>query len=171
MNLQFYLEKLRSSDSFKNFIKINPDAFLCSGFFVIDKQSGGRDSNSQQHFDFFLPKENKIMSFQLETNQIVQIEPINDKIPEKILLDYDFDFKDIEKMISEKIEKKGVKNKIQKILLSLQRVNKKDFLVGTIFISMLGMIKISIDISEKKIVDFEEKSFFDMFSILKKKKD
>ena len=39
--------------------------------------------------------------------------------------------------------------------------NRKDFLIGTVFISGLGMIKINIDISEMKIIVFETKSFFD----------
>ena len=39
MNLQFYLEKLKESDEFRNFCKSNPDCFLTSGFFVIDKIS------------------------------------------------------------------------------------------------------------------------------------
>ena len=46
----------------------------------------------------------------------------------------------------------------------------KDFLVGTIFISALGMIKIHIDISKREITHFEKKSFFNMIKVIKKKK-
>jgi len=62
--------------------------------------------------------------------------------------------------------------KIQKILLSLQKIDKKDFLIGTVFISGLGMIKVKIDLDLEhrsvypnvqnfgaKIVEFEKKSF------------
>jgi len=38
MNMQFYVEKLSHSEEFKEFMKKNPDAYLCSGFFVIDKE-------------------------------------------------------------------------------------------------------------------------------------
>ena len=38
MNLQLYLEKLKSSGVFKEFMKENPKAYLCSGFFTIDKE-------------------------------------------------------------------------------------------------------------------------------------
>jgi len=166
MNLRFYLEKLYASKEFEQFKKENPEAFLCSGFFIIDKQ--GQDN--KQHFDFYLPSERKMFSLQLEERiKIVPIELLNDKIPEKILLNYDFDFKDIEKMIIDEMERQNIKNKIQKILLSLQNLDGKDFLVGTVFISALGLLKINIDISQKKITKFEKTSFFDMVKIVKKK--
>jgi len=166
MNLQFYLEKLNSSNNFKKFMKENPGAFLCSGFFVIDKQ--GKDN--KQHFDFFVPKNKKIYSFELENNmQLVPIEGRNGTIPAKISINCDFDFDEIENLISQEKEKHNIKNKIQKILLSLQKVNGKDFLIGTIFISGLGLLKVNIDISENKIIDFEKKSFFDIMNVFKKK--
>ena len=57
---------------------------------------------------------------------------------------------------------------MQKIILSLQRVNEENFLVGTVFISMLGMIKIKINAAKKIIVDFEKKSMFDILKVSKK---
>ena len=194
MNLQFLLKKLYDSENFKKFIKANLGAFLCSGFFVIDKT--GKETN-KQHFDFYVPsindKENfdvnssgksrvsdnegdklkrkgEMFTFKMESDvEKVPVEMFEEKIPEKILINYDFDFEYMEKMIVDEMEKQGIKAKIQKILLSLQKLDGRDFLVGTIFISALGMIKIHIDISERKIILFEKKSFFDMINVLKKK--
>lgn len=167
MNLQFYLEKLYDSEIFKKFIKENPDAFLCSGFFVIDKT--GKETN-KQHFDYYLPGIKKMFSFKMESGtEKVPVEMFEEKVPEKISINYDFDFEDIEKIIVDEMEKQGIKAKIQKILLSLQKLDGKDFLIGTVFVSALGMIKVHIDISERKIILFEKKSFFDMINVLKKK--
>ncbi len=168
MNSQFLLEKLKDSEIFKKFMKENPSAFLCSGFFVIDKT--GKEGN-KQHFDYYVPSIKKMFSFQLEDNvRLVPIEVFNENVFEEISLDYDFDFQDIEKKIIREIEEKGIKTEIQKILLSLQKLKGKDFLVGTVFISALGMIKINVSLPDKKIVKFEKKSFFDMLKIIKKKK-
>lgn len=168
MNLQFYLERLRSSDEFKKFMKENPKSYLCGGFFVIDKE--GKDN--KQHFDFYIPSSKdgkKVFSFQLEEkNRIVPVELIKEAIPEKITLKNDFDFDDIEKMIAEKMKKENITNEIQKILLSLQNVKKKNFLVGTVFVSNLGLIKINIGLDDMKIIDFEKKSFFDMMKVVRK---
>jgi len=165
MNLQFYLEKLHASENFQNFIKKNPNAFLCSGFFVIDKVG----NDNKQHFDFFIPCEKKIFSFQLEEG--IKLTPIdmleNAPIPEKLSLDYDFDFREIEKIIDYEKQKYGVKDKIQKMLFSLQSKDGKDFLIGTIFVSALGMLKINIDMSIKKVILFEKKSFFDILKRVK----
>ncbi|RLG15446.1 hypothetical protein DRN69_02990 [Candidatus Pacearchaeota archaeon] len=165
MNLQFYLEKLHASENFQNFIKKNPNAFLCSGFFVIDKVG----NDNKQHFDFFIPSEKKIFSFQLEEG--IKLTPIdmleNAPIPEKLSLNYDFDFREIEKIINYEKQKYGVKDKIQKMLFSLQSKDGKDFLIGTIFVSALGMLKINIDMSIKKVILFEKKSFFDILKRVK----
>ena len=166
MNIQFYIEKLKNSDIFKKFMKENPDAFLCSGFFIIDKQ--GEDN--KQHFDYYIPQIKKMFSFQLEEEiKLIPIEMLDNKIPKRISINYDFDFEDIEKLIFEEIGRQGIKNKIQKILLSLQNSEGKDFLVGTVFVSTLGMLKINIDLQNMEITDFEKKSFFDIMKISKKK--
>jgi hypothetical protein len=167
MNFQFYLEKLKDSQEFKNFEKENNDLVFSSGFFVVDKQ--GQDN--KQHFDFFVPGKNKLFSFQLENNiKRVPVEFGESKF-EKIPYDLDFDFNDIENLIIEEMQKQGIKNKIQKFLFSLQNKDGKSFLIGTIFISGLGLVKISIDLKEMKILDFKKKSFFDMLKITSKKKE
>ncbi len=212
MNFQFYLEKLENSDVFKNFKKQNPDAYLCSGFFVIDKQAG---KNNQQHLDFFIPEADtttslptttpqppslKLPSQSSENNNVkskemqatkeqekseddrkgkmfsfqfgdkIELVPIESfyEVPEK-LVGCDFDFGKVEKIIEGKIKEENINKQIQKILLSLQCKKGKCFLVGTVFVSSLGLIKINIDLESMKVVDFEKKSFFDMINIFKKK--
>ncbi len=80
-----------------------------------------------------------------------------------------FDFDEIEKIISREMEFKKINNKIQKMIFSLQNIEGKDSLLGTIFVSGFGMVKANIDLKEKKITDFEKKSFFDMLNIMRKK--
>ena len=165
MNLQFYLEKLTSSDIFKEFIKENPTAFLSSGFFVIDKYT----NNNQTHFDFYIPEKNEMFSFKMEDKiEKIPVEIIP-QIPEKIPEDIDFRFEEIETLLGKRIIDDHVSNKLQRILLSLQRKNGKDFLIGSIFVSAMAMIKIEIDLAEMKITSFEKKSFFDMIKIVKNK--
>lgn len=164
MNLQFYLEKLHSSDVFKKFMKENPEAYLCSGFFTMDKE--GKDN--KRHFDFYIPKTKKMFSFKLEDGvEMMPIDIVLGKIPEKLDIGFDFEFEEIEKMLEDKMKEENINSKMQKIILSLQDLKGKPFLVGTIFISMLGLLKIQIDISDMKIVEFEKKSLFDMMKRVK----
>lgn len=166
MNVQFYEEKLRFSDEFKKFMKENPSSYLCSIFLSIDKEKDG----NQIHFDFFSPETKKMTSFQLNGEiKKIPMEIYDEKIPEEIKLDFDIDFWETERMIAYKMEQDGIKNKMQKIVLSLQKVNGDDFLIGTAFISMLGMIKIRINARKKEILEFEKKSMFDILKVVKKK--
>jgi hypothetical protein len=168
MNFQFYVEKLKESKDFKDFIKKEKDAFLCSCFFMIDKE-GGED---KQHFDYYLPKDKQVFSFQIEKNcEKVPVEMIGTNVPEKVSFDLDFDFKEIERLVESRMFDDKINNKIQKFLFSLQSLKGKEFLVGTVFISNMGILKVSIDLKDKKITDFEKKSFFDMVKFVGKNKD
>ena len=160
MNLQFYLEKLETSGEFKKFQKDNPDAFLGSAFFVIDFE--GKDE--KQHLDFFDANKKEMWSFQMEESM--------KKVPIEVLEGFEnmaklnaesvLDFNEIEKMILFEMKKKEIKSKLQKIIMVLQNINKKDIWVCTCFVSGLGMLKINIDDADKKILSFEKKSFFQL---------
>jgi peroxiredoxin family protein len=164
MNFQFYLEKLQNSPEFKEFVGDNPEAYGCSGFFTLDKEG----SDNQRHIDFYLPLEKKIFSFKLQEEGIekVPMETISEKIPESISFEnVDFNFENIEEIILKKMEEQKIKNNLQKIMISLQNFGGKKILVCTVFISMLGILKVHIGLEgekEGKISLFEKKSFFDI---------
>jgi len=164
MNSQFLLEKLKNSEEYKTFKKENEDAYLCSGFFVFDMEN---PESSQYHFDFFVPSSKKTFSFELEKG--VKLVPLEryEQVLEKVLL-VDFDFDEIEKIISREMEFKKINNKIQKMIFSLQNVKGKDVLLGTIFVSGFGMVKVNIDLKDKIVTDFEKKSFWDMLNVMRK---
>lgn len=166
MNFQFYFEKLTGSKEFHQFKDENKDAFLCSGFFTIDKK--GKDN--QQNLDYFVPSLNKMFSFKINENiELIPVEDYGTEFkPEKIPDNLDFDFEYIEKLIEGEMFEKKIKNKIEKSLFSLQAKDKKSYLLGTVFISGLGLIKVKIDLDKKKITDFEKSSFFDMIKVIKK---
>lgn len=163
MNLQFYFEKLKDSSSYREFIEKNKDAYIGSCFLVIDIENS---SLNKQHFDYYLPKEKKIFSFQCEQAcNLVPVERVDEKIPEKLNLDFDIDFQKVEEMIVSKMDQEGIKNKIEKMLFSLQSNEGVVSLIGTVFISGLGLIKVLLDVKSMKLIEFEKKSFFNMLKV------
>ena len=165
MKRQFYLEKLFESEEFKKFKSENQDAYLCSGFFSIDKK--GKDN--QQHLDFYVPSTKKMFSFRLENEiALVPLESYDERIPEKLDQNLDFDFNEIENMIVSRMKQENVKKEIQKMLFTRQNMEGKNFFICTIFISGMGILKVTIDLDEKQITDFGKKSFFDFMKIVKK---
>ncbi len=166
MDLRFYLEKLHSSDEYQDFMLENPDAYLCSGFFVMDFEK----ANHQRHLDFYAPALKKVFSFKMENGiERVPIDTFDETAPRKLSVDYDFNLDEIESLIRERMEQEKVRSRIQKVLLSLQNFENKDLLTATVFVSGLGMLKINLDPVSKKILDFDRKSFFDMLKIVRKK--
>ena len=166
MNFQFYFEKMTKSKEFVKFVKENKDAFLCSGFFAIDKK--GQDN--KQNIDYYVPSLDKMYSFKL--NDKVELIPVEDYgkgfKPEKISDNIDFDFNQIEEMIEDRMQQENIKNRVEKLLLSIQAKEKRTYILGTIFISNLALLKVKIDIDDMKIIDFQKMSFFDMMKVVKK---
>ncbi len=169
MNLQFYFERLHASDAFKEFIKENPKEYLCSGFFTIDKESRTPEGTDEKHFDFYIPdkKEMFILKIVPEGVERLPVEMAAPGVPEKISNAIDFDFKEVEKLILDEMEKQKVKNKLQKIMISLQKFEGKEALICTVFVSMLGLLKVYIDPKTKKVIHFEKKSLFDIVKRVK----
>lgn len=167
MNLQFYVEKLKHSEKYKKFIEENKDAFFASGFFVVDFQG----SDNKQHFDFYIPSKNEMFSFKLEDGcKKIPVEIVDNIDFKPVPLDMDFEFDKIKEKIENELVVRKIKTQIQKMLLSLQRKGDKDYLLGTIFVSNFGLLKVTIDLADMKVTDFEKKSFFDMLQISKKEK-
>jgi hypothetical protein len=165
MNFQFYVEKLKNSPQFKEFIQKNKDAFPASGFFIMEF-SNSKHPDNKQHFDYYIPSKNKMFSFKLEDNcAMVPVEIVDNTAFKPISLEHDFNFNEIVNIVSREMESKNIKSKVQKILLSLQNKNSKDYLVGTVFISNFGLLKINIDLKDMSVIHFEKKSFFDMLKI------
>ncbi len=166
MNSQFLLEKLYSPDEFKKFIKENPDAYLCSGFFDIDAEKG---LDNKYHFDFYVPSSKKTFSFEMENEiKMVPLERDYETILDKVLMKKHFDFDKLKEKILIEMELKKINSRIQKMIFSLQNKEGKDILIGTIFLSGLGLLKVDIDINSNQITEFEKKSLFDMMKIIKK---
>lgn len=166
MRLSEYFRELQKSENFKQFVIKNPGTFFCSAFFVIDKEK----NDNKQHLDFYVPSQEKIFSFQMENSiKMSTIELLDKKIPEKIQVKSDIDFGKVEDGILDEMERKKISSKIQKLIFSLQKVEGRNFLIGTIFLSMFGLLKVIIDADTGKMTDFEKKSVFDMVNIFKKR--
>src|SRR3989344_4513082 len=87
MNFQILFEKLESSNEYADFMKENPEAYLTSGFFVLDIENKGTAKEVNQYtLDFFSLTKNpdelgKWWSFQFQ-KEGVKLTPLN-KIEDK----------------------------------------------------------------------------------------
>lgn len=164
MNLQFYEEKLNDSEIFGEFKRENPKSYLCSAFVIIDKEG----KNNKVHLDYAADG-GKIFSFQMEDEvKKVPLESTGEQTPENLTLDYDVNFGEIEELIAEKMKSENAGTKIQKIIFSIQKFKGNDVIAGTVFIPVMGMIRIRIEMPSKNITEFEKKSLMDIIKVMKK---
>ena len=148
-------------------MKENKDAYFCSGLFTIDKEK----NENEVHFDFYVPSSKKMFSFSLNGEiELKELKIYDERIPEEIHTDFDIDLEDFIKTITKKMENEGVKNSTKKFLFSFQVLEGKAFLLATIFLSNLGLLKVNISIPKGEIVSFEKKSLGDIFKVFKKNK-
>lgn len=165
MEIGTYYDKLLKSKEYKDFIKKNEKAYLCSCFFMLDKEN----NTSEIHFDFFISSDNKMFSFKINSEiNLMPLEVFDKNIPEKLILDKKIELDDFEKLIIERMEKEDIKETPKKFLYSFQSAKGKNLLLATIFLSKMAILKVSFDFSTKKIIDFDKKSFFDIISFVKK---
>lgn len=171
MKFQFYYEKLLDSTEYQNFKREHPGAYPCSGFFVIDRESDGK--NDVVSFDFWLPQYKKMYSFKVNNHPIefINVENFDTRDYEELGMNYTFDLHEVEAEIMRRVEAENIKGKVQKLLFSLQKLNGIDYLVITVFMNNMTMLKVTYDIAEEEIDTFEKKSFLDMLKITSKKKD
>lgn len=152
MKFQEILKKLQDSKEFADFKKENADSYLCTGFFILDFESG----SETKQLDFFVPKKKKIATFVLNDSVKLKIE---DAIKEK--------FDEIDPKI--KIElptavekaKKECKNKINKIIAILQVLEGKQVWNFTCMLEGFGMMLLHIDSQSGEVTKKEKRGLFD----------
>ena len=164
MNFQFYVEKLGEMDKYKEFMKAEPTAVPCSGFFIIDYEG----NDNQQHIDFYIKDKNKMISFKLESGELVPLEYMGNTVPPEIDFELDLDFDAVRELIEKRMVEEKAAKSMKKVIFSLQRKDKKHFLLGTVFFGVFGLVKTNVCVEEMKIINFEKMNLMDLIKVKKK---
>lgn len=161
------LEKIESSNEFKQFKKQHPDAYFSVGFFVLDYEQ----NSNQQQLDYSL-KNGKVFTFYLnDANKITfkeaeiikgkeqKIPPLNPNI--KVEVD------ELKEMIEKEMEKQDIQNRINKIIAILQNHENKQIWNLTCMLEGMNLLQVHIDCMTKDIIKFEKRSLFDFIKKIK----
>jgi len=109
MKIKDLLKELKERDTYAEFIKENPDAFFCSGMFIL----GDAD---KVDLNFFIPSQNKISSFSMPFGSLINHqEEIKDQEEIKNL-NLKVDLDNLREFVEEKTERKA-----DKIIAVLQK--------------------------------------------------
>ena len=114
MKIAPYMEKLNTSNEFKDFQKKYKDAFMVAGFFVLDLELG----QNLSQLDFYVPSKKKIAAFTLEKQITMQLlDLVNTaKEPEKLDTETKIDLDSIYGLLEDEMKNRNITEEIKKII-------------------------------------------------------
>ena len=165
MSFSQTLKKVNESEVFKNFIKENPDAELCAGFFIIDFFS----NDNKNSIDYKLGE--KIFTFNLRENGEVKMNEDrlielkgNQKFPklEKLNPSIKVDVPEVRSIAQIKALDEGIHSKFNKIIAVLQNQEGNQVWNLTCILDGLIILHLLIDANSGDVTKFERKSMMDL---------
>lgn len=163
MKFSQVLDKIESSKEFSEFIKKNPKAYLCAGFFVLDFDPTTKEKEAGQ-LDYALAN-NRIFTFSIQDNKVMikeaekvlkkenyksKIREINPRL--KIEVD------ELEAVVTKAFSKNKIQGKLGKIIAVLQNFEGKQIWNLTCMIDLFSIVMIHIDSQTGEVLKCERKT-------------
>lgn len=147
MKIDEVIKSVEASKEYKDFKKNNKDSFLLSLFFIVSPKF----EFEIEQVNYFLPKDNKVMSFILNSSGIQtkldelynkqhHLEKTSNELDTKIKID----LADVKLIIDEKIKDKK-NGELNKIIVVFQELNGKPCWNLTFMFSSLKLVNTIID--------------------------
>lgn len=157
MKVNHYVSRLQESSEFKKFIKENPKAKLCAGFFVLDFE-GGKDLHQ---IDYILPNK-KVATFNLDEGVTMKLSEQKLKTPlPEIGTDIKTDLDIIRGLVEDEMKNQIVTDNIKKIIAILHIVDGRLIWNLQCILNGLSILHIHINDSDKNILKFEKHSLLE----------
>ncbi len=170
MKCAVYIKKVKDSQEFKDFMKEDPKAFLCSLFFTRDFT----DKRAETQVDFYSPKKKMIISFKVDGK--VERAPLAKKaetlthkkfVPKPLVETIKMDVDEIEPTIVDEMHNRGMTYQIEKVLAFVNITDGEVIWNCTAFLKGLGLILAHIEDKSNTVLFMDKKSFFDLLSFTK----
>ena len=157
MKIEPYIQRLNSSDEYREFQKKHSDAFMVAGFFILDFESG----QNVHQIDYYVPSEKKIAAFTLDKHITIQLlDLLNKKAPEKLDTKTNIDLEAIHGIIEDEMKNRNITEEIKKIIAVLQNVGGKKIWSINCILSGMGLLSAHLEDDSKTILKMEKKSLF-----------
>jgi hypothetical protein len=160
MKIQPFFDKLNESKAYKDFISKNPQAYLSSGFFVIDFQS----KKNMHQIDYYIPQTKKMQTFVLDGEEVTskEAETINNKVPLKIDSSVNLDLDILKGLIEDEMKNHTITTKLQKIIAIVQNVDGKLVWNLNCITTDMGVLKVHVSDADHSVLKFDKINLFDV---------
>jgi hypothetical protein len=159
MKIEELIIELKNKDCYKEAKRQFPNFFFCAAFIIIDLEQ----KNKKIQLDFFLPNENKIISFEHPFENFKKHDDKINNINKQPLI-IKINIEHLEETIKNILDKNNIKNSPSKIIAILKN-NEWNI---TAMDSVFGISRIKIDAISGKEISFEKGSLLDFMGIKKK---
>ncbi len=158
MKVDPYVEKLNSSQEFKEFKEKNPDSYLAAGFFIIDLEN----ENNIHQIDYYIPSSKKIAAFTLDEEIKVQVlDTLNEKVPEKLDLKINTDLEALKGILEDEMKNRNMSQSIKKLIAVIQTIEGKDTWTINCVLSGMEILRASIEDESKTVLKMEKSSIME----------
>ncbi len=161
MKFKELLERVESSEEFKDFIGKYPDAELCAGFFIMDFLS----NDNKETLDYKIGE--KVFTFNVKEDKIFVDEdklvdepgrPSLVKIDNSVNIEVD----ELKNIVGTRALDEGIGAKINKIIAVLQKYDEKQIWNLTCMLDGLIILNVHVDSLSGDVLKFERKSMMDL---------
>lgn len=158
MKIAPYINKLSDSDAFKDFQKVNKDAFMVAGFFVLDYES----KNNIHQIDYYVPSKKKIAAFTLDKQVSMQmLDLMNSKVPEALDMKTNIDLDQFYGILEDEMKNRSITAEIKKIIAIIQNIDGKKIWNLSCVLSGMGILNAHVEDTSKTVLKMEKKSLLD----------
>ena len=164
MKASHYVNEVRKSQVFKDFIKDNPKAYLCSLFCSKDFI----ERKTEIQVDFYSPEKKTIISFKvgkkIELIPHKKSETILHKkfVPGELKDNIKMDVEELRPTLVDEMHNREMAYEIEKVLAFVNIVDGKPVWNCTGFLKGLGLLQAHVEDSSASVLFMEKKSLFDM---------
>tara|TARA_Y100000310_G_scaffold59671_1_gene55041 strand:- start:273 stop:767 length:495 start_codon:yes stop_codon:yes gene_type:complete len=164
MKIQPYFDKLKNSKAYQDFITKNPNAYISSGFFVLDFQT----KKNMHQIDYYIPETKKMQTFILDGTEVTSKEDdtLNKKIPNKITAEVNLDLDTLKGLVEDEMKNHTITTKLQKIIAVIQNIDGKLVWNLNCITTDMGVLKVHISDQDHSVLKFNKINLFD---VMKKK--
>lgn len=166
MKTQDFLKELEDTRSYKNFKTKNPDSFFTAAFLILNLE----DKTEQIQLDYFIPKENKIATFEWPIKEpkihadIISTEKSKKiKSMQKQSAEIKINIDDLELICKDAIKENNYNLTPKKIIAIL----KDDSWNLTCMDNFLGIVRMKVDAITGEVKDFNKDSLMNFVGIKK----
>ncbi len=159
MKIAPYVEKLNSSNVFKEFKKRHKDAFMAAGFFIIDLEEG----KNLHQIDYYVPSEKKIAAFTLDKGVTMQMMDMihGAKGPEELEIKTNTDLDALQGILQDEMKNRTITEQLKKIIAILQKVDGKTLWNLNCVMSGMGILRAHVEDSSKSVLKMEKINMMD----------